>query len=53
MSKITKKRVTIVIDEDLDRKLRIIQSKQIQQTSSSVSFSSVLNEKIRKGLRNF
>ncbi len=42
-----RKRVTICIDEDLDKKLRLKQAKMIQQEQSSVSYSRVLNETIR------
>jgi hypothetical protein len=45
------KRVTIVIDEDLDKKLRLRQAKIIQQTSSSVSYSRVVNDALRKVLK--
>jgi hypothetical protein len=45
------KRITIMIDEDIDKKLRLIQAKQITKTSSSVSFSQVINEAIRKQLK--
>jgi len=45
------KRVTIMLDEDLDKKLRLIQAKAIQSTTSSVSFSTVLNEVIRTSLK--
>lgn len=45
------KRVTIMIDEDLDKKLRIRQAKLIQQEQSSYSYSKVLNETLRKSLR--
>lgn len=45
------KRVTIMIDDDLDKKLRLRQAKTIQQTTSSVSFSKILNEVLRKGLK--
>ena len=38
------KRVTIMIDEDLDKKLRLRQAKLIQQEQSSYSYSKVLNE---------
>jgi len=44
------RRVTIMIDDDLDKKLRSIQSKTIQSTSSSFSYSKALNETIRKKL---
>ena len=41
------RRVTIMIDDDLDKKLRLKQAKMIQQEQSSVSYSRVLNETIR------
>ena len=45
------KRVTIMIDDDLDKKLRIQQSKLIQKESSACSFSRIVNETIRKSLK--
>jgi len=45
------KRVTIMIDEDLDKKLRMRQAKLIQQEQSSYSYSKVLNETLRKVLK--
>ncbi len=45
------KRVTIMIDEDLDRKLRLRQAKMIQQEQSSYSYSRALNETLRKSLK--
>ena len=44
------KRVTIMIDEDLDRKLRLKQAKLIQSTQTSVSYSEVLNSSLKKAL---
>lgn len=44
------KRVTIMIDDDLDKKVRLKQAKLIQKTNSSVSFSQVINDTIRKSL---
>ncbi len=44
------KRVTIMIDDDLDKKVRLLQAKLITQSSKSVSFSKVLNDVVRKGL---
>jgi hypothetical protein len=46
-----RKRVTIVIDEDLDKKIRFRQAKLIQQEQSSYSYSRVLNEVLRKYLK--
>jgi hypothetical protein len=45
------KRVTIMLDEDLDKKMRLIQAKMIQTTTSSVSFSNVLNTVLRDSLK--
>jgi len=45
------KRVTIMIDDDLDKKLRLRQAKMIQQEQSSYSYSKVLNESLRKNLK--
>ena len=45
------KRVTIMVDEDLDKKLRVRQAKLIQQENSSVSYSRVINDIIRKCLK--
>ncbi len=46
------KRITVVLDEDLLKKLRIIQAKQIKDSASSVSFSKVINETLKKSLKN-
>ncbi len=45
------KRVTIMIDDDLDKKIREIQVKKIQTTTSSVSYSKVINETLRKSIK--
>ena len=45
------KRITIMIDDDLDKKVRLVQAKQIAKTSSSVSFSQVINDTLRKQLK--
>ncbi|MEK0321009.1 MAG: hypothetical protein QQN61_07970 [Nitrosopumilus sp.] len=45
------KRVTIVIDDNLDKKLRTLQAKRIQREQSSYSFSRVLNDTLRKVLK--
>ncbi len=38
------------IDEDLDKKLRLVQAKIVQETNSSYSFSRVVNDALRKVL---
>ena len=45
------KRITIVIDEDLIKKLHEIQAKKIKESTKSVSFSGVVNETLRKSLK--
>ena len=45
------KRVTIVLDDDVDKKLRLLQAKRISQEQTSVSFSKVVNENLRKSLK--
>ena len=45
------KRITIMIDEDLDKKLRLRQAKIIQKEQSSCSYSRVLNETLRTVLK--
>jgi len=41
------KRVTIMIDDDLDKKVRIKQADIIRKTQKTTSFSSVVNEILR------
>jgi predicted CopG family antitoxin len=45
------KRITIMIDEDIDKKLRQLQAKKIQATSESCSFSEILNDTLKKHLK--
>ena len=45
------KRITIMIDEDLDKKLRMLQAKEITKTAKSVSFSQIINDTIRKSVK--
>jgi len=45
------KRVTIMLDLDIDKKLRHRQAKIIQEEQASCSFSRVLNETLRKGMK--
>jgi hypothetical protein len=40
-----------MIDDDIDRKLRQLQSKMIQETNSSVSYSQVINQTLHKSLK--
>jgi len=43
-------RVTIMLDKDLDKKLRDIQANRIKYEIASVSFSNVVNEMVKAGL---
>ena len=45
------RRVTIIIDDDLNKKIRLRQAKLIQQNQISHSFSKVVNEVLRKSLK--
>lgn len=40
-----------MIDDDIDKKIRMIQAKMIQNTSSSVSYSKVINEILEKSIK--
>jgi len=41
------KRITIMINDDVQRKVRILQAKRIQKENRSVSVSEVINELLR------
>ena len=45
------KKVTIVLDDDLVKKLREKQAKLIKESTKSVSFSKVLNDVLRENLK--
>lgn len=45
------RRVTIMIADDLDKKIRMRQAKMIQADQQTHSYSSVLNEALRKILK--
>jgi len=45
------KRITVVLDDELVKKLRNVQSKKIMKSKKSISFSSVINEELRKSLK--
>ena len=40
-----------MLDDDLVRKLREMQAKQIKESEKSVSFSKVLTNELRKGIK--
>ena len=45
------KRITVMIDYEIDKKIRMIQAKEISKTNSSVSYSGVINELLNKYLK--
>ncbi len=45
------KRITIILDDDLLKKLHYIQAKLIRESEKSVSFSRVMNDILRKALK--
>ena len=45
------KRITIVLDDDLLKKLREKQAKLIKESVKSVSFSHIVNVTLRKGIK--
>jgi predicted transcriptional regulator len=45
------KRVTIMLDDEVDRKLRSIQAREIQLSSSSVSYSETINKVLKSNLK--
>jgi len=45
------KRHTIVLDKDVESKLRNMQADLIKKTGSSVSFSAVINQTLKKALK--
>jgi hypothetical protein len=44
-------RITVVLDDDMVKKLREKQAKQIKESVKSVSFSHVVNATLRKGVK--
>jgi len=44
------KRVTIMIADDMNKKIRIKQAREIRKTSGSVSYSTTVNQILRKCL---
>jgi len=42
------KRVTIIIDEDINKKLRDLQAKVIKRRNTAYSYSRVINDSLRK-----
>ncbi len=47
------RRVTITLDDKLDSKIRTIQAKKILEATKSVSYSKVIEEILREGLKAY
>jgi len=45
------RRATIMIDDDLDKKIRLLQAKMIQKENKSVSYSLVVNSLLKNSLK--
>ena len=45
------KRITVMVDDDLDKKIRLMQAKLIQKENTSISYSYVLNLILQGGLK--
>ena len=45
-------RITILLDAEFMKKIRLHQTKLIQKTKKAVSFSKVLNDVLKEGLKN-
>jgi hypothetical protein len=45
------KRITVMIDDDIDKKLRQYQAKMIQQSSGAYSYSKTINDVLKKSLK--
>ena len=48
---IMSKRITIVLDADLVKKLTSIQAKNIVKSKKAISFSGTVNDELRKALK--
>ncbi len=46
------KRITITLDENIIAKIRSIQAEKIAKTNRSISFSQVVEQILREGLKN-
>ena len=45
-------RMTVMLDDEVLRKIRIKQAQQIQKTKAACSLSAVLNQCLNQGLKN-
>lgn len=47
------RRVTITLDPSLESKIRNIQAKKITESNKAISFSNIINEVLKEGLKEF
>jgi len=47
------RRVTITLDPHLESRIRNIQAQKITESKKSISFSNVVNQVLREGLKEF
>lgn len=45
------KRITVMIEDEVSKKLRQIQAKMIQTSAESVSYSKLINDILKTGLK--
>ncbi len=46
-------RITIMLEDNFQKKIRMLQAKKIKESNKSVSFSQVLNMILEEGLKKF
>jgi len=47
------RRVTITLDPYLESTIRSLQAKKISESNKAISFSNIINEILRQGLKDF
>jgi len=47
------RRVTITLDQSLESKIRNLQARKISESNKAISFSNIINEVLRQGLKEF
>ena len=46
-------RISIMLNSDIAKKLRNLQAKKLRESTSSVSFSRIVNEVLERGLKKY
>jgi len=47
------RRVTITLDQSLESKIRSLQARKISEGDKAISFSNIINEVLKQGLKEF